>query len=517
MKKNKVVLVNPGVHFHKPIHHGVYPNTGLMVIATILHNAGFNVKIVDGRYLTPDESIKAISEEIDESLIFVGFSTMTIQVPWSYHVSKAIKSLSPKTFIVWGGVHASLFPEQTVEDTAVDMAVINDSASTIAEVARKIATDSDLSTTPGICYNNNSHVVKTEPNSRIDDFNSIPFIDLSLLEHKRYARKNCYAIEEFYGDKFKDTLTYPIITGLGCCYKCTFCINVIQKKRYYFRQAPEMIERIKLLQKDYGANFIHLTDEDFLISKKRTFELLDLMEKQNLHFWWRPQARADHFSDNYINVETARRLEKAGLIVAAMGVESGSQRILDKLKKNLKVEQIIKAAEILSKTDSIVTKMNFMVGLPTETEEEMEQTFQLAMRLRKIAKRSYITVIPFRPYPGSELYDELVSGYGYKPPTSLNEWSRLTERELIDSQGYESFESYNWVKNMNRLKSMIYVYDKIAWFRPRLYRRIRSGIAILRLRFDFFAFIGFEKRFFEVLAKIKYNIKELLFKIKVAK
>lgn len=516
MKKNKIVLVNPGVHFHKPIHHGVYPNTGLMVVATILHNAGFQVKIFDGRYLTPDESIKAILLEIDDNLIFVGFSVMTIQVPWSYYVSKAIKSRVPKTFIVWGGVHPSLFPEQTVEDPAIDMSVINDCAATIADIGKKIAENEDLSTSPGICLKNNSHIVKTNPNLIMDDFSNVPNIELSLLDHKRYSKDNCYAIEEFYGEKYKDTLTYPIITGLGCCYKCTFCINVIQKKRYYFKEAPEMIERIKFLQKDYGADFIHLTDENFFISRKRTFELLDLIEKGNMHFWWRPQARADHFSDNYINIETARRLEKAGLVVAAMGVESGSQRILDKLKKNLKVEQIIKAAEILAKTNNIVTKMNFMVGLPSETEEEMEKTFQLATRLRKIAKRSYITVIPFRPYPGSELYDELVSEYGYNPPDSLSKWAKLSERELVDSQGYETFDGYTWIKNMRRLKTMLYVYDKIAWYRPKLYRRIRSGISIIRLRFDFFGLVDFEKRFFELLARIKYNIKELLYKIKIA-
>jgi len=517
MKKDKIVLVNPGVHFHKPIHHGVYPNTGLMVIAAILHNAGFKVRIVDGRYLTPEESIKAVLSEIDDNLIFVGFSVMTIQVPWSYYVSKAIKSRSPKTFIVWGGVHPSLFPEQTVEDPAVDMSVVNDCAATIASISKRIAENADLSTSPGICYEDNSRIVRTKPNLIIDDFSNIGDIEISLLDHKRYSKNNCYAIEEFYGGKYKDSLTYPVISGLGCCYKCTFCINVIQKKRYYFKEALDVIERIKFLQENYGANFIHFTDENFFVSKKRTFELLDLIEKQDLHFWWRPQARADHFSDSYINVETARRLEKAGLVVAAMGVESGSQRILDKLKKNLKVEQIIKAAEILNKTDNIVTKMNFMVGLPSETEEEMEKTFQLAMRLRKIAKRSYITVIPFRPYPGSELFDELVSDYGYKPPDSLSKWAKLSERELVDSQGYEAFDGYTWIKNMHRLKTMLYVYDKIAWHRPRLYRRIRSGISIIRLRLNFFAFVDFEKRFFELLAKIKYNIKESLYKIKKAK
>lgn len=508
MKKNKIVLVNPAIHFQGPLNYGMYPNTAIMVLATILHNSGFQVKVIDGKYQKIDDAIRSILSEIDENLLFIGFSIMTIQLPWAYYVSQVIKSKYPNAFIVWGGVHPTLFPEQTIEDSAVDMVVVNDAASTISALSLKLSEGSDLPTIPGIFYKNNAQIISTAPNQNKDNFSNTPFINFSLINHKCYSGNNNIAIEDFYGNKYRNSRVYPITVGLGCSYQCTFCINTILKKQYLYREAREVVERIKFLQKDYGADFIHTMDENFFINRKRTFEFLDLLEKENLHIKWRPQTRADYFNDDYINVDVVKRLERSGMIVAAMGVESASPWVLDKLKKNLKVEQIIKAAEILSKTN-IVPKMNFMVGIPGESQADIEKTYQLAMKIRKMAKKSCVTVVPFKPYPGSQLYDEIVSEYGYSPPSNLRDWAKLSKREFVESVGYESFENYKWIENIPRLKTIQYVYNQIAWYNPRIYGRIRSSISFIRFRFNFFFFLFFEKRFFGRLSKIKSFIDQL--------
>lgn len=503
-------MVNPGIHFQKPLNFGLYPNTAIMVLGTILKNAGFQVKIIDGNYSKIEDIISIISSEVDESLIFIGFSIMTIQLPWSYFVSAAIKSRFPYAAIVWGGVHPTLFPEQTVEDPVVDIVAANDAASTIVELAERISSDSDLSGVPGIFYKNGKQqIIINPPNTNKDNFNNIPFIDFTLLEHSRYSRKNSVAIEAFYGGQYKDMKTYPVITAIGCVHRCTFCINVILEKNFHFRSAEEIVERIEFIRRRYNADFIQPLDENFLFNKKRTFEFLDLLEKNKINIKWRPQARADYFDDNYINLETARRLNRSGMVVVSMGAESASQWMLDKLKKGLKVEQLIKAAQILSKAN-IVPKMNFMVGLPGETEEDIKNTYQLALRIRKMAKRSCIYVTPFRPYPGSELYDEVVNKYGYSPPGSLKEWARLSEKEFVDSAGYESFDNYKWVKNPRRLNAMLYVYKQIAFYNPGFKAKIRSAISSFRIRFNLFLFIFWEKAIFEKLSKIKYFLREFM-------
>jgi len=508
MVKNKIILINPALHFQKPLNHGMYPNTAIMVLATILNNAGFKVKIINGRYQKINDCLASILSELDESLLFVGFSIMTVQLPWAYYVSKAMKSKAPQVPIIWGGVHPTLFPEQTVEDPAVDIVVVDEAASTIVDLAKTLSQKESLSAIPGILYKDSSNLTRTPVNQEKDNFNNIPFINFDLINHEKYSKNNNIAIEDFYADQYRQKKVYPIIAGLGCSYRCTFCINVILGKKYTYREAPEIIERIKFLQKDYGADFIHTMDENFFISKKRTFEFLDLLEKENINIKWRPQIRPDYFNDNYINLEVAKRLERSGMVVAAMGVESASQWMLDKLQKNMQVEQIIKTAEILSKTN-IVPKMNFMVGLPGESEEDIQKTFALAVKIRKMVKKSCVSVTPFKPYPGSQLYDEIVSNYGYQPPQSLKDWAHLSEKEFSESAGYESFRKYKWIKNPKRLLRTEYVYNQMAWHKTSFYGKMRSKISMLRFDLNFFSLVSLEEALFKLLSKIKGLIKEL--------
>lgn len=512
MKKNKVILVNPGIHFEEPVSYGMYPNTAIMVLGTILHNSGFKVKVIDGKYQRIDDAARSVLNEIDESVAFVGFSVMTVQLPWAYYVSQVVKSRYPDISIVWGGVHPTLFPEQTVEDSVVDVVTINDAAATITSLAGALSEGIGLSSVAGICYKENGKIMRTSRNQNMDDFSNIPLIDFSLIDHERYSRNNNIAIEEFYGDRYKGCKVYPIITGLGCTYKCTFCINVILERRYHFRDAGEIVERIKFLQREYGADFIQPMDENFFINRKRTFELLDLLEREKINIKWRPQSRADYFSDNYLNLEAAKRLERSGMIVAAMGVESASQDTLDRLNKQLKVEHIIKATEILSKTN-IVPKMNFMVGLPGETQKDIDKTYRLAVRLRRMIRKSCITISPFRPYPGSPLYDQIVSEYGYSPPSSLRDWAKLSQAKFAEGVGYESFEKYKWIENPRRLKIMQCVYNEIAWYKPqrddKIHGKIRNFIGFMRFRLNFFLFAFLEKKLFDSLSRMKSRIRGL--------
>lgn len=500
--KNKVILVNPGVHFQRPVTFGMYPNTAIMVLSTILHNAGFQVKIIDGRYINIDTAIRQILAEINEKLIFIGFSVMTMQAPWAYFVSKGIKSKHPNAKIVWGGIHATLFPEQTVEDSVVDLVTINDAASTIIPLALALSKGDDLSNIHGVCYKHNSEILKTSLGQHQDNFDNVPFINFSLMDHKRYSKNNVVAMEEFYGGQFNDTRLYPIITGLGCVYKCSFCVNVILKKGYRYRQADEIIERIKYLQRNYNADFIHPLDENFFISKERIFKFIDLLDKEKIKIKWRPLCRADYFNDDYINIEVAKRLERAGMVVAAIGAESASQRILNKINKKLKVEHIKKSMEILSRTN-IIPKLNFMVGIPGETEQDIKKTFQFAMGLREKYKRSCITINAFRPYPGSPLYEQIITEYNYSPPSSLKEWVELSESEFLEGEGYESYEKYKWIKNSKRLRAMLWIYNRAACYKPFrdnvLFGRLGNFIIFIILRLNisslFYSIARFVKSF----------------------
>ena len=176
------------------------------------------------------------------------------------------------------------------------------------------------------------------------------------------------------------------------------------------------------------------------------------------------------FNKKYINEEFVKELEESGMIIAVMGFESGSVEMLKRLKKPLRVDAIYRSIDTLSKT-KIISRASFMTGLPGETEEEMQETYDLALELEKRYPEFQGNILPFRLYPGSPLYDEAVKEYGYTPPASIEEWIKFEDSEIVESVGYQHSSHYPWIPNKNKfeLRNKIYrTYQKAQWNTQRL-------------------------------------------------
>lgn len=453
IKGGRIILVNPGIHLYSPLKNtGMFPANAIQILGTILHQNQFDVHIVDGRYLNVDDAIQQVLNLISDDLVFIGFSVMTIQVKWAYLVSSGIKKARPDVKIVWGGVHPTLFPEQTVLNDAIDFCVVNECASTIVQITNAIAENANLSEIPGLCYKESGSAYRTPPNKIPDDFTNIPHIDFSIMNHKLYSRNNNIAIDSSFAEEYKTDIVYPLNASIGCNFRCNFCINVILERKYKMLSAEEIVERIKYLQSEYGANYIHMVDENFFGNKQRIYRFVDLLSLNNINIKWRPQLRADYFHENYINESFIKELEQSGMVIAVMGVESASQRTLDRLNKSLKVESITKAVEILSKT-RIIPRLSFMVGMPGETEDEIKKTYQFVVMLKERYPVCQPLVTPFRLFPGSELYNLAIAEYGYKAPESLIEWVEIDDKEYSETVGYQNIKYYPWISDAKKFES----------------------------------------------------------------
>ena len=126
-----------------------------------------------------------------------------------------------------------------------------------------------------------------------------------------------------------------------------------------------------------------LQDEEFCINKNRFLRFVELIEERNLKFQWRTSLRVSNFRDDYIDDALAQRLQNIGMVSAVMGGESGNQRMLDEIKKEITVDEIVHAMKILSKT-TIIPKISFMVGMPGETDSEIQDTYNLCTKLKKM-------------------------------------------------------------------------------------------------------------------------------------
>ena len=256
------------------------------------------------------------------------------------------------------------------------------------------------------------------------------------------------------------------------------------------------------LKNKYDANSFIFYDEDFLISKKRLIEFLDLIEQENLKFYWRIWTRVNYFRENYLNRDLIVRLGKNGLRSVAMGAESGSQRILDLIQKGIKVENILHSAKMLNET-KITPRYSFIVGLDGEEKADTKRTYKLCKDLMVINKRVDIAgPFIFRYYPGSPLFDRIIKNYNIEIPMKIEDW----ENALSD-EGYLKLQKMPWlwpgcIETASILNKEIYIYDKLRNFNNFISTIIKW---LIRWRLD-----NFNTKFlFELYA---YNIMKKLYR-----
>lgn len=501
--QQKAILINlpPAPGYSYSSAGTIYPATGILVIGTVLKNRGIKVKVIDGALR--NNYIQETLESIDKDTSFIGFSVMTSQVTMAFKLSKIIKEKHHNIPVIWGGVHPILFPEQTVLNPNIDIVVTGDGCETILNLINHIEGSTSLKEVKGIGFKDDSGKAFFTEIGTSDNINNIPHIDFSILDDiEIYLSARSAYQREIVSDNGEKLRVMPVLTGLGCSYRCQFCINVILERKYRFRQADSIISEIKRLKNKYDANSFIFYDEDFLISKKRLIEFLDLIEQENLKFYWRIWTRVNYFRENYLNIDLIVRLEKNGLRSVAMGAESGSQRILDLIQKGIKVENILHSAKMLNET-KITPRYSFIVGLDGEEKADTKKTYKLCKDLMVINKRVDIAgPFIFRYYPGSPLFDRIIKNYNIEIPIKIEDW----ENALSD-EGYLKLQKMPWlwpgcIETASILNKEIYIYDKLRNFNNFISTIIKW---LIRWRLD-----NFNTKFlFELYA---YNIMKKLYR-----
>ena len=501
MKRDKIILVNPlGTSIDRQEYYkqkGSFTlSMGLVVIGTVLKRHGFEVKIIDMAY---DQNYRdLIINEVNDRIAFVGCSVMTTQVPAALEISRLIKSLNSDIPVVWGGPHPTLFYDQTASHSDVDIAVVNECTKIIPQLAKTLALRESLEGIDGVAFKNGEGVTFS-PNKEIDDLEEIGELDHTIYDSHRYIRNPLFS-PPLERDK---VVAYPLLTGLGCCYRCKFCINFILKRKYRFKKPETIIREIKKLSHEYGANAIWFMDEDFFINKKRAVDLFKLVEKEGLRFIWRTWVRIDHFKENYLDKETVKWLAGLGWAWSSMGAESGSSKTLAMIDKGITPEQTIKSAKFLhSIGPGHWSRYVFIIGLPGETLSDMAKTFALAAQIKLINPRTELTIAYFRPYPGSELSDLLLDAGNLKYPGTLQDWDKVFSKE-----GFLNEENLSWVslKDQQKIKLLYFYFGMVKNYPDKklsILRRLLNNLSFFRLKHNTL-FFPFEQYLFNIWISLK--------------
>lgn len=489
MRDNKIILLNfpPALDYSYSNKGGIYPSTAILLIGTLLKKNGYDVTIIDCAY--EEKYLEILKDHVSKSnVLFVGMSVMTTQVPFALEASKVIKRSNKDVPVIWGGPHPTLFSEQTLADENVDLVVINEGAFTSLHLANRFKDGSSIEDIKGIGYKDENDKIHINSPAELEDLNELPYFDFSLIDIKNYIESNSISVYQREFPSFNEKLkVMPILTGLGCAYKCEFCINVILKRKYRARSAESIVAEVKRLQQDYGANTFLFLDEDFFINKRRVLEFVSLVEKEELHFNWRMWCRVDHFRDNYINPDLLERLSNIGYGSMVMGGESANQEILDDLKKGITPDQIINSLKLITAT-SIFPRYSFMVGLENETMQQIKKTYRLCLKMIKINPKVDIAgPFIFRLYAGSPIYNRLVNKYNLNVPDNLDSWVKHLKNE-------DAYTEMPWTpKQFQRMTKLLTFYSSYAFTdyaevvrSPRLILHLFIGpLARIRLKYLF--------------------------------
>jgi len=227
--------------------------------------------------------------------------------------------------------------------------------------------------------------------------------ELSGLPFPRYKKEELCRYYYPYPVKIKKKVTWgSLLATRGCPYDCIFCTQILREsygKKVRFRHAGSVVEEVKYL-KSLGADIISFEDDSFTLSSQYTESICDCLAGEKISLPWICQARVDE-----LNFATLRKMKEAGCALIRFGVESGSARVLESLKKTENGQDWIRRAEevfLWCQKLGIATDAMFIIGCPGETEEEI----RMSMRLAKELHPDMLQVCIFTPYPGSAVYEE---------------------------------------------------------------------------------------------------------------
>lgn len=442
MRKPHIVLYNPRAPFFTmPL--------ALMAIGSALDRTRYDVTIVDGR-VERDPLARVVQEA--EGALCLGISVLTgVPIRDALAVTRAVRATRPRCRIVWGGWHPSLFPGETLQEAGVDAVVVGQGEHAFADLVERFAGEPEAHREPAI--------VKGWPTRDINEF---PEHDYGLIPVDRY-----------FALKRERQLDY--ITSQGCRFRCTFCADPTVYGRSWSGLEPVRVAtELERLAQRYHVTDVGFQDETFFTHAQRVGAIAEEILRRDLHFTWMATMRGDQGTRLDDDVLLACR--HSGLRRVMIGLESGSQAMLDWMKKDLTTEQVFVAAE-KCRRHGIAVLVNLIVGFPDEPPESVAATLAAAKALRAIGPDFQIALFYYRPYPGTPITDALARR-GHRLPRSLDEWAAIEE----------SSES-PWVDAEKRtLVDRFGFYQRIGWARPTPWRAPLQAIARWRCRRDLYAF-----------------------------
>jgi len=446
----RVLLIRPPYTRLKGVGQAPYFPLGLGYIAAVLRKQRFEVKIYHAEnprakdecvftdadlgfdhrsngYHKYKEVIENDShyiwQEVRETLKWyqpdiVGVSLLSVEVASALKISQLSKQYCDQCYVVWGGVHPTFLPDDCLKNRAVDFVIRGEGEYAMLELCQILKKEKDPTEVKGLSFKRNGTIFHAPNRPPIKNIDEIPFP----------ARDAVLYLESF---DFKSLGS--MIISRGCPFLCTFCSSRnFWDKKVRFRTSEDIIKEITTLQDEYGTKHVMFWDDSLTINREIVRKYCNAIIDAKLKITWKTATRADLVDENLLKL-----MKKAGCVKLEIGVESGSDRIKNLIRKDVTNDQIKRSFDLINRI-GIGSGAFFMAGFPEETIEDLQQTFQLMKELNATELAFNI----FDPMPGSREYEKCIR-FGLVPENpNWNNFPFWPDAHYVNKINREDFSNY---------------------------------------------------------------------------
>ncbi|MFH1654820.1 MAG: radical SAM protein [Pseudomonadota bacterium] len=409
--RKKILLINP--------RKGWRPALGLLYVASYLRRAQHEVKIIE--FIDEDFNTRKNKKLWEELYIFdpdfIGLGVISWNRKVASRIIKKVRETTKDKIIICGGKDPSFSPEKYLSYSA-DVVVIGEGEETAVELINAYDSSKTLEDIKGIAFLKERKVFQTSRREPKDLYNLLyPAVD--LVDYVHYTNIKLGGIPGHF------IKTGFLMANRGCPFRCKFCTEPI---RNVYRERPigEIIDEIKWQIDRYKIKGLVLLDDLFYFTDRRVTEFCEGLLKEKIKLKIYAQTRVDKVGSK----ETLKLMKEAGFMQLALGVESGSPRMLIDMNKGITIEQVKTAIKAINDA-GIYTYIFLIIGLPGETKRDMDQTVELL----KEVKPTFVTVNYYMPMPGTSYYNEqdgeMLDDLSFSLTENPNFRSTLSRNELL--------------------------------------------------------------------------------------
>jgi radical SAM superfamily enzyme YgiQ (UPF0313 family) len=440
-KKGKIVLYQPqqvDASLGAESSKDMLPLECLSIAAEPLA-LGYEVVIVDGSLLDQETAHRRVLEACEGAMLYATTGILGFMVKDAYQCTEKVHARFPDLKKVIGGWFASVRPDLQLETGMYDAVVCGQGELAFMEVVEAVAAGEPLDAIQSLALWRDGGVVKNprRPVVGWDELRNLPWGEIDVEP---------YRVHQMRPGSDRDILRMPspawigqrkpyfgitYFSSFGCPEPCKFCCSpFVTERRWKAMPAARMLDDLQELQERWGFDVVRFHDANFGVMKKRVRDFAEGILDRGLKFGW--NCFIETHSILLYEQDLLDKMATSGMHLAEIGAETGTDEFMkDWIGKPIKGDDNVRATAEMDRR-GIECSVTYIIGYPHEKPENMLATLDQARQCQVASPRSSPTVWPYRPIPGTEMWDEAIK-LGFEPPTKLEDWGSLGEYHLHET------------------------------------------------------------------------------------